>query len=77
MIKLPYRAPRSNAHCERWIGSVGREVLDHLPIFGCRHLEGVLGEYSAHYHHDRPTKGSARVCQAGMVSRGQTGTMLP
>ena len=36
VIRLPYRAPPANAYSERWVGSVRREVLDHLLIFGRR-----------------------------------------
>ncbi|WP_223839098.1 hypothetical protein [Saccharopolyspora pogona] len=31
IIKTPARAPRANVHCERAIGSLHREVLDHSP----------------------------------------------
>jgi len=42
VIKLPYRAPRANSFAERWVGTARREALDHLLIFGRRHLERVL-----------------------------------
>jgi hypothetical protein len=34
MLTTPYHAKRSNAICERFLGSVRRECLDHLFIFG-------------------------------------------
>jgi putative transposase len=50
----PYRAPRANAVCERWIGSARREALDWLLIAGERHLGRVLSEYVEHYNLARP-----------------------
>ena len=32
ILKTPYHAPRANAICERFLGSVRRECLDHLLI---------------------------------------------
>ncbi|HEV2033814.1 MAG TPA: integrase core domain-containing protein [Candidatus Dormibacteraeota bacterium] len=49
-MRLPFRAPRTNAYAERWVGTVRREVLDHLLIFGPRQLECVLEEFIDHYH---------------------------
>ncbi|MEU1625037.1 hypothetical protein ABZ746_06770 [Streptomyces sp. NPDC020096] len=33
-IKTPVRAPKTNAHCERVIGTLRREVLDHILMLG-------------------------------------------
>jgi putative transposase len=54
VIKAPVRAPRARAHAERWVGSVRRECLDRLLIFGRSHLERVLGVYVYHYNTHRP-----------------------
>jgi transposase InsO family protein len=37
MLKTPARAPKANAFCERFRGSVRRECLDHLIVLGERH----------------------------------------
>jgi hypothetical protein len=47
-VRTPFRAPRANAHAERWVGTVRRECLDRLLIVGQRHLEWVLREYADH-----------------------------
>ena len=48
------RTPRAVAVAERWIGTVGRELLDRMLIVGQRHLEAALSGYVAHYHQHRP-----------------------
>jgi hypothetical protein len=35
-----------NAACERFLGSVRRECLDHLIVLNARHLLHVLREYA-------------------------------
>ena len=54
VIKTPVRAPRANAICERWIGSLRRECLDWILIVHRHQLEGVLREYVDHYNAHRP-----------------------
>jgi len=53
-IRTPVRAPNANAHAERWVGTVRREWLDHLLIFGPRHLARVRDGYVEHYNTHRP-----------------------
>ena len=40
------RSPWQNGHVERLIGSIRRESLDHLIVFGEAHLRGVLKAYA-------------------------------
>jgi hypothetical protein len=54
VMKTPVRAPRANAFAERWVGTARRECLDHVLIFGRRHLQRVLGAYAEHYNRARP-----------------------
>ena len=47
-----------NAVCERFLGSVRRECLDHVLILNERHLEDVLKEYVYPYFNKaRPHQG--------------------
>jgi len=57
VLRTPLRAPRANATCERFLGSVRRECLDHQLILGERHLHRVLGEYVAYFNRARPHQG--------------------
>ena len=54
LIKSAPRAPRMNAHCERIIGSIRREALDHVLIMGEAHARQVLAAYQRHYNEHRP-----------------------
>ena len=47
------RSPWQNAYVERLIGSLRRECLDHVLIFGERHLRRVLQSYSVYYNETR------------------------
>jgi putative transposase len=53
-LLCPPRAPVANAFCERLIGTLRLECLDHLIILNERHLRAVLREYAVHYNHERP-----------------------
>jgi putative transposase len=48
------RAPRMNAHCERVIGTVRREALDHLLLMNEAHARQVLADFERHYNGHRP-----------------------
>ena len=45
------RSPWQNGHAERLIGSIRRECLDHIVVFGDTHLRRVLGAYTVYYNH--------------------------
>ena len=56
-LKMPYRTPRANGICERFIGSLRRECLDHVLFHDGRHVQRVVREYIAYYNQDRPHQG--------------------
>jgi transposase InsO family protein len=44
------RSPWQNAYIERLIGSIRRECLDHMIVFGAAHLSRILKAYTAYYN---------------------------
>ena len=44
------RSPWQNGHAERLIGSIRRECLDHVVVFGEAHLRRMLAAYTSYYN---------------------------
>jgi putative transposase len=71
-----HRAPKEHAFCERLMGSVRRECLDHKLILNERHLLRVLREYVAYYNTARPHQGlQQRIPDPPASSGNPTGTL--
>ena len=47
------RSPWQNGYCERAIGSVRRDCLDHVVMVGERHLRHLLRSYATYYNQAR------------------------
>jgi len=60
IVRTAYRAPKMNAVCERFLGSVRRECLDHLLVLGEAHLRRALRAYVAYFNEQRPHQGIAQ-----------------
>jgi len=52
-VLIAPRAPWQNPYVERLIGSIRRECLDHVIVFGEAHLRRILGAYIDYYHGSR------------------------
>lgn len=63
-MRTAYRAPQQNATCERFLGSVRRECLDHLLVLGEAHLRRVLHAYVAYFNLARPHQGLGQAISA-------------
>jgi putative transposase len=61
ILKTPVRAPKANAHCERVIGTLRREVLNHTLIFSEADARQVLAEYQKHYNTHRPHRARSQL----------------
>jgi len=60
ILRTAVQTPRMNAICERLVGTLRRELLDHVLILGEQHLHAVLAEAQAHYNTARPHQGIAQ-----------------
>ena len=65
VIKTAVRTPDMNATCERFLGSVRRECLDHVIVLSERHLLAVLAEYVRYFNHARPHQGLSQNSPSG------------
>jgi putative transposase len=69
--RTSYRSPWQNGVAERWVGSVRREVLDHVVAFGEHHLRRLLRDYDnyvAYYHDDRTHLGLGKATPTGRIA---------
>ena len=55
------QSPWQNGYAERIIGSIRRECLDHVVVFGERHLRHVLNSYQQYYNKSEPTYRCRRI----------------
>src|SRR5450432_2192638 len=53
-LRTSARSPWQNGYAERWVGTLRRELLDHVIVLGERHLLRLLRPYVAYYNEDRP-----------------------
>jgi putative transposase len=56
-IKIPPRAPRANAFCESFIGTIKKSCLNHFVCFSLGQLDYINRTWLEHYHHFRPHQG--------------------
>jgi len=60
--KTAYRSPWQNPYCERVIGSIRRDCLDHVIIFNEAHLRRILESYFEYDHRCRTHLSLAKDC---------------
>ena len=59
-IKIPPRAPRANAFCEAFVGTIKKEALNYFICFGRDQLDYIVKTWVAHYLAERPHRGVGR-----------------
>ena len=56
-VRTAYRSPWQTPFVERFIGTLRRELLDHVIVLNQGHLEHLLREFIEYYHTARPHQG--------------------
>jgi transposase InsO family protein len=68
VIKIAVRAPNMNAAAERFLGSVRREMLDHVLLLDDRHLDSLPRQYMVYFTMRGPIKESNKWCPPTALS---------
>ena len=79
VLRTPIGAPKANAVCARFLGSVRRECLDHVLILNERQIQRILKEYVHYFNTARPHQGlnGQRLVQLDSPSTGANITAFP
>jgi transposase InsO family protein len=70
VLHTPGHALRANATCERFLGSVRRECLDHPLVLGEAHVRRVLREYMGCFKRARPHQALGQAVPARFATAG-------
>jgi len=52
-LRTAIRSPWQNGIAERWVGTVKRDLLDHVVVIDEHHLRRLLHEYVGYYNTER------------------------
>ena len=78
VVTTAFQAPNMNAIAERFVGSIKRECLSKLILFGEDHLRRAIREFVEHYHEERPHQGlgNRRIRDRGEEPLGGDGEVV-
>lgn len=60
-VKTPVMAPKANAFCESFIGTLKRECLNHFICFSIDQLDYINRTWIRHYNTERPHRGKDKL----------------
>ena len=60
--RTAFQAPWQNPIAERLVGTLRRDLLDHVVVFGAHHLCRLMSEFIGYYHGDRTHLGLDKDC---------------
>ena len=66
-VRTAFRSPWQNGVAERWVGSVRRDLLDHIIVLSQRHFRRLMKGYIRYYHEDRTHLGLEKDTPSGRV----------
>jgi putative transposase len=72
-LRISPRAPWQNGFAERFVGTIRRELLDHVIVVGERHLLRLVRDYVRFYNDDRPHMALDGDAPAGRAMEGPEG----
>ena len=64
-VRTAFHSPWQNGIAERWVGSVRRDLLDHVIVVNQRHLRKLMKSYLSYYHGDRTHLGLGKDTPSG------------
>ena len=79
-LRIAPRSPWQNGYAERWVGTLRRELFDHVIVLGERHLLHLVRQHASYYNEDRPhmsLDGDAPVTRAVQPKEFGTVVALP